>query len=94
MSTIEQVASRVNKYNQFTSNLDLLIELFTSGDVLVKKGNELLTIIKTEIDTGVETVWTKEDFNTMLYMRNAILTPIFENASFAMQFDPYIINNG
>lgn len=91
MSTIEQDAARVNKYNQFKSNLGLLMEIFTEGDSLVKNGNELLTAVKAEIDSAEPTAWTKKDFNDMLAMRNAVLAPIMENASFAMQFTPYTL---
>lgn len=91
MSTIEQDAARVNKYNQFKSNLGLLMEIFTEGDSLVKNGNELLTAVKSEIDSGIETAWTKKDFNDMLELRAQVLAPIIGNISFAAQFTPYIL---
>ena len=91
MSTIEQDAARVNKYNQFKSNLGLLMEIFTEGDSLVKNGNELLTAVKSEIDSGAETAWTKQDFNDMLELRTQVLAPIIGNISFAAQFTPYIL---
>lgn len=91
MSTIEQDATRVNKYKQFKSNLGLLMEIFTEGDSLVKNGNELLTAVQSEIDSGDPTAWTKQDFNDMLAMRNAVLAPIMENASFTLQFTPYTV---
>lgn len=91
MGTIEQDAIRVNKYNEFKNHLDLLIELFSNGDTFVKNDNDLLTSIQQEIDSGQPTAWTKQDFNDMLAMRNAVLTPIMENASFAKQFTAYIL---
>ena len=91
MSTIEQDAIRVNKYNQFKGNLNLLTEIFMEGDSIVKNGNELLIIIKNELDSGESTSWTKQDFNDMLIMRNSVLEPIIQNTSFAMQFERYII---
>jgi len=91
MSTIAQDSTRVNKYNQFKSNLDLLTEVFINGDQLVRNGNLLLTMVSTEIDSGEETSWTKQDFNDMLNLRNLTLAPIMQNASFAAEFIPYII---
>lgn len=91
MSTIEQESIRLIKYNQFKSNFNLLTEIFTEGDTIVKYSNSLLESIKQEIDSGVNTAWTKQDFNDMLNIRNQVLGPIIGNISFALQFDNYII---
>lgn len=55
MSTIEQESIRLIKYNQFKSNFNLLTEIFTEGDTIVKYSNSLLESIKQEIDSGVNT---------------------------------------
>lgn len=91
MSTIAQDAARVKTFEQFKSDQKLLTDIFIHGDAIVKQGNEILTKIQTEINSGEETAWTKQDFNDMLDMRNAVLAPIMENASFAKQFDPYTL---
>jgi hypothetical protein len=91
MSTIAQDAARVKKFEQFKNDQELLTDIFIHGDAIVKQGNETLTAIKAEIDSGVETAWTKQDFNDMLAMRNAVLAPIMENASFAAEFTPYTL---
>lgn len=91
MSTIQLDTERVKKYNDFLEQCDLLVGLFSNGDIVVKKMNSLLTEIRSSIDNDVETSWTKQDFNDILYMRNQILAPIIGNISFAAEFTPYTI---
>ena len=91
MSTIQQDVDRVAKYKEFVDNLSIVGDLFINGDVFVKSGNETLTDVKNEIDSGNETAWTKKDFNDMLELRAQVLAPIIGNISFAAQFTPYIL---
>lgn len=91
MSTIAQDAARVKTFEQFKLDQELLTDIFIHGDAIVKQGNETLTSIQSEINSGAETAWTKKDFNDMLELRAQVLAPIIGNISFAAQFTPYIL---
>jgi len=89
MTKIELDYKRIGDYQKLSNNLTAVEEYFRHGDILLREVNSLLQEIKTLIDTESETSFVKQDFDDMLLMRNTILGPIFQNASFAVQFTPY-----
>ena len=86
---IELDYQRMLTYQRLRNNLEAVGELFRQGDTLIKTVNSILSDTRLKIDLGEETSFTKQDFDDMLAMRNLILTPIFYNASFAVQFETY-----
>lgn len=89
MTKIELDYKRIEDYQKLSNNLIAVEEYFRHGDILLREVNGLLQEVKTLIDTESETSFVKQDFDDMLNMRNTILAPIFQNASFAVQFTPY-----
>jgi len=89
MIKLELDYKRLMDYQQVKINLNAIEEHFRVGDILLKEVNNILLVTKNAIDLEEETSFTKEDFDDMLTMRNTILVPIFQNASFAVEFDYY-----
>lgn len=89
MTKIELDYKRIGDYQKLSNNLTAVEEYFRHGDILLREVNSLLQEVKTLIDTESETSFVKQDFDDMLLMRNTVLGPIFQNASFAVQFTPY-----
>lgn len=89
MTKIELDSIRISKYQELKNNLEAVKEFFRHGDVLIRQVNNVLQEIKNLIDNTEETSFTQEDFNDMLTMRNEVLAPIFQNASFAVEFTLY-----
>lgn len=92
ITKIELDTLRISKYQDVKNNLEAVKEFFRHGDILLKQVNEILSEVKRLIDNNEETSFTKEDFDSMLILRNEVLMPIFQNASFAVQFPMYIDN--
>lgn len=83
---------RVMIYQSINNNLNAVTEYFRHGDLLIKEVNSYIENIQLEIDNNGETSFSKQDFNDILDIRNNVLFPIFQNASFAQTFDPYVID--
>ena len=86
---IELDELRMIKFQKLRNNLDVVKEYFRHGDILIKEVNSTLEETRSLIDSNSETSFTQQDFNDMLDIRNAVLSPIFQNASFAQEFIPY-----
>ena len=91
MTKIELDYKRLMDFQKVSNNLISIGEHFRIGDILVKEVNSILTEIKDLIDLGLETSFTKQDFNDILDLRNNVLAPILQNASFAAEFAKYEI---
>lgn len=89
ITQIELDNIRIQKYQALKTNLEAVCEHFRVGDILVRAVNDILAETQGLIDTNGETAFTKADFNVMLDLRNEVLAPIFQNASFAAHFDYY-----
>lgn len=89
MTKIELDNLRISKYQELKNNLEAVKEFFRHGDILIKQVNSTLEEIKTLIDKNIETSFSKDDFNDLLDLRNEVLFPIFQNASFAKAFEKY-----
>lgn len=89
MTKIELDNIRISKYQELKNNLEAVKEFFRHGDILIKQVNNLLQETKDLIDNAKETSFTTGDFDDMLLLRNEVLAPIFQNASFAVEFTPY-----
>jgi hypothetical protein len=89
MIKIELDNLRILKYQELKNNLEAVKEFFRHGDILLKSVNSTLQATKDLIDNKEETSFTPNDFNEMLTLRNEVLYPIFQNASFAVEFIPY-----
>lgn len=89
---IELDEIRLSKYQFVKNNLAAVEEHFRHGDILIKEINQVLEDIKNDIDGDIPTLFTKQDFNDILELRNTALLPIMQNASFAKEFPIYILN--
>lgn len=93
-SKIELDYRRLMDYQKLKNNLIAVEDHFRVGDILIKEVNSILQNVKDMIDLGLDTSFTPQDFNDMLNLRNQTLAPIFQNASFAVEFNAYDVSMG
>lgn len=89
MTKIELDELRISKFQKLRNNLEVVKEYFRHGDILIREVNITLEETRNLIDSTSETSFTQEDFDDMLNIRNEVLSPIFQSASFAQEFIPY-----
>jgi hypothetical protein len=88
-TNVELVLDKANKFRDRVNDLKAIGEAFRHGDILVRNYNKFLNDVKTLIDAGDESTYTKQDFDDLLDMRNELFQPIMENLSFIEAFERY-----